>query len=248
MVISSLSMDLATIDLSSIVVIILGATGAQISIHRDILCTHCEFAQACLKGGFREARAGQIILAEENDEQSIRTLIAWMYSGRATFPNIPSKAQPTFRNDVKDLLTKMLKLYIMANKYVMTGFQKEIEDFITTICQSYGPKSTSLHLMALGLLCNTYPTECDLKEILISHLVRTIRKNLFYKEKSYFVTHPKSEWCQDFFALTARHPELANLILCGLLQPPTISQLETQAVANGEEQCPQHRFKRRRSD
>lgn len=71
-------MDLASTDLRSIVVIVLEATGTEISIHKDILCAYCEFAKACLEGEFSEAKEGKIILREEKDEPSLRTLISWM--------------------------------------------------------------------------------------------------------------------------------------------------------------------------
>lgn len=82
-------MDISTFDLTSLVTIVLQITGAEMTLHKQVLCTHCEVAAACLDRGFVEVGAGRILMKEEGDEESLWTLIVYMDYGKAMLSTIP---------------------------------------------------------------------------------------------------------------------------------------------------------------
>lgn len=219
-------MDISTFDLTSIVTIVLGTTGTEIMIHKQVLCTHCAFAEVCLQGGFKEVEEGKILLKEEEEEESVRTLIAWMYHGKAMLPTLPIRDQPNAKEALQNLALKMTKLYIMADKYLMTKFKNEIMLFWTELCRR--SNQTSFVLPALELLLKRSPPKCELKQLLVDRLVQNVKREQARGSKSFFIEHPHSPYNKEFFALIFNHTELASIILQRMLQPEIQTMPETQ--------------------
>lgn len=142
---------------------------------------------------------------------------------------------------------KMTRAYILADKYIMTSFRKDILSFLSKICQECEPLSA--YIPALKLLYSKGSAECDLKKTSVGHLTPIMKSQIISGEKSLFAILPNLEFCKDFFALISLHPEIANSILCGLLQHGTHLQAEKKSTdSNGTRNLPQQTCKRQRSD
>lgn len=222
-------MDISTFDLTSTVTIVLETTGKEITVHKQVLCTHCDFAKACLQGVFQELGTGKILLKQEDDEDSIGALIAWMYHGKPILMSLSSSStsrdQLNNSEALQTLALKWTKLYIAADKYLMSAFKTEIMTFWTSLCRRSSSSSFVLPALKL-LLLRQASSNCALKELLLDRLVRNVRLEQSRGSKSHFMLHPQSPYSKEFFALTFDHPELASVILQRLLQPEIQTERE----------------------
>ena len=97
--------------------IFVGAEQEKFHLHRDLLCERSQFFQASFVGHFKEAKAQELELPEDN-VVSFELLVGWLYGGSL------------IRITSEDELPAYLDLVILAQKLCLEQLQNETMDHI----------------------------------------------------------------------------------------------------------------------
>lgn len=86
----------------------------QFLIHKELLCHHSSFFRATFQGSFIEASSGNVELPDD-DVEVFKIFESWLYTGSVGLMSNVAGHQPS----------KLVKLYILADKIEIPAIQKE---------------------------------------------------------------------------------------------------------------------------
>jgi len=154
------------IDLSSTITVVVAKTGTEYIVHKHVACEKSPFFTACLKEHTKEAREQKIEIQEWDDDDSMRTLIVWMYQGRSVLRISSSllKYPTTTKGDERAdaLQMRLTKLYLLADRLLIQELRNNIVDCFGAIYQSH-----ELDAMAVSVLFDNGPSDCLLRSYLL---------------------------------------------------------------------------------
>jgi len=160
------NMESTWIDLSSIITMVVASTGTEFVVHKHVACAKPPFVAACLKEHTSEAREQKIEVQEWDDDDSMRTLIVWMYQGKSVL-RIPvslleDRSNIEARVRVGTLQVRLTKLYLLADRFLIPELKNNIVDCIDAT-EDFGYTTST---MATHMLFENGPSECKLKSYL----------------------------------------------------------------------------------
>ncbi|KAK5945371.1 hypothetical protein PMZ80_002576 [Knufia obscura] len=147
------------VDFSSTITIVVTNTGTEFVVHKHVACKKSPFVKGAMKEHTQEAQEQKIEFADWDDDEAMRTIIAWMYQGRSVLCLPASHLDDlSAATQVDRLQSRLVKLYILADRMMMAQLKNNIVDWFHSISRQHYMSSD-----AMRILFETGPSECHLK-------------------------------------------------------------------------------------
>lgn len=199
-------------DLSNIITIKLPKTGDVLYVHEDVLCEKSAYAKGCLHGAFIEATDNNINLTEEEDADSIKTIMSWMYRGNGVLHKMPDGRDVTHA-ERDNFVIKMSKLYVMADRLMVN----ELKDFLINRWDVWILMGGN-HLEAVRVLYREGPSDCLLRQRLVRFFANEAGYFRARGESGALASRNPSLWVQDFRAVCRQCSEFGSQVFLQYLE------------------------------
>lgn len=213
----SATMDLRTTDLERTITIILEDTGATFTVHKQWICDKSEFVRACLQKGFAAEKQQKVTIHELQDEESMRTVIAWVYAG--------DKALQWPHNEGFDEQEALTKVYLLADRLMMPQLQNDvIAGYMDAI---HNGSNHHLSPAAVQLLHNQDPTMCKLKQCIINWAASQVYHCVFNcnDDEAHVVSNGTAEEACKISEWVQADSDFAQAVLLKITSSPGVGEI-----------------------
>ncbi|KAK5082396.1 hypothetical protein LTR05_007543 [Lithohypha guttulata] len=198
-----------TIDFTNTFTIVLEDAGKRYVVYTNPFCTESLFFKRSLEQGFAEAQTREVVVREEQDDETFQHLINWVYGGTSTLQG--GSSSPLIKSvDLNG--TQLTKLYILADKFLIGNLKNDIVDRFRYLQIGQIQTGRIMDLQALETMPQRGPDSCQLKRLMIEYIA-----SKFYHEarncSDWWTTKDKAPFQAQLKTMSERHHGLALLVL-----------------------------------
>lgn len=191
------------IDFAKTFKIILKDTQKQYTYHTDPFCTESLFFTSALKDGFKEGQHQEVSIGEEKDEESLESLMAWVYAGKKVFKHAKDGWRSATLEDLD--VQKLTKLYILADYLLIPNLKNDIVDRFRKSCAS-----VEINMESVDILLDRGPDDCALKNFMVDEI--TYHYKLSILDSEVITTTKPSSWIFRLWNTMEQSHELTLLV------------------------------------
>lgn len=191
-------------DFSKTFTITLTDINKSFVVHRDPFMRESVYFNKALSSGFAERQEQQVLIKEIDDEQSMDLIVKWTYARHVT-----DGGGISYGESDTDILTRRVKLYLLADRFMMYNLKNDIVD---TYFNRPISRPNFAHAARLLFACG--PSVSNLKTLFIEHLSKVVRRypSTIFPIKNGDARLPET-WAADVTKLLDENHELTMSVL-----------------------------------